>query len=422
MNLLYDRLRVLHDNDYKISVHWKNDVRITELDNAIRITGGEDGFILSGKQSQVLVDEISTGCDFGAHDQSKSIQALIQRGWRLLEYWVEDSTGSMFVVSQNRKTLPPVTEGLELSASSYLKKESCQWVLHAPQRGVEIKLLSPPSSDSITEDSDLAFILRTLGFYGEISTGLEWHEQVFEERSRMGFKGGYGATYRRADTPEMPSAWVPADGVEVGGDVETALSLYENEMLDVLEKRHSSRSVYGAVKLGTLQKLLNFVVGDRVLSGIENSRYNPVGRIYPSGGGVHELSVGLVINNVDGLSPGVYWFNSSTCQLLHLAAWTEQTESISKAYMGAIGGNDCPAVMGVVFSDISRLAWKYEAIAYATSLKNAGSLIACLNVAANALGLNFCAVGGGETASTKAAFSAPSDVWPVAEFVLGANK
>ena len=67
-----------------------------------------------------------------------------------------------------------------------------------------------------------------------------------------------------------------------------------------------------------------------------------------------------------------------------------------------------------------RLAWKYAGIAYAAVLKDAGVLLDAMYLAATAMGLSPCAVGGGDCDRFARATGLRSvEETSVGEFLLG---
>jgi oxazoline/thiazoline dehydrogenase len=71
----------------------------------------------------------------------------------------------------------------------------------------------------------------------------------------------------------------------------------------------------------------------------------------------------------------------------------------------------------------ARLSWKYEGIAYGTTLKNTGVLYEAMYLAATAMGLAPCGIGGGESAVFSEAIGVnPMIESSVGEFMLGTRE
>ena len=79
--------------------------------------------------------------------------------------------------------------------------------------------------------------------------------------------------------------------------------------------------------------------------------------------------------------------------------------------------------MILVTSRFARVMWKYESMAYATILKDAGALLQTMYLVATSMGLAPCAVGGGDSQFFADAIG--TDFFTettVAEFLLGIPK
>jgi oxazoline/thiazoline dehydrogenase len=77
-------------------------------------------------------------------------------------------------------------------------------------------------------------------------------------------------------------------------------------------------------------------------------------------------------------------------------------------------------VLIILAARYPRLAWKYESIAYALILKHVGVLYQTMYLAATAMGLGPCAVGGGNAdAFARAAGTVYAAETSVGEFLLG---
>jgi SagB-type dehydrogenase family enzyme len=81
-----------------------------------------------------------------------------------------------------------------------------------------------------------------------------------------------------------------------------------------------------------------------------------------------------------------------------------------------------PQVVVTLASRFGRLSWKYEGIAYATTLKNVGVLYEVMYLTATAMGLAPCALGAGDSAAfARATGLDPLVESSVGEFMLGAG-
>jgi SagB-type dehydrogenase family enzyme len=73
----------------------------------------------------------------------------------------------------------------------------------------------------------------------------------------------------------------------------------------------------------------------------------------------------------------------------------------------------------LLISRHARLAWKYEGIAHALALKDAGVILHAIQLSATALGLAMCPIGSGPTVAILEALGLDADEYvPVSEFWL----
>jgi SagB-type dehydrogenase family enzyme len=139
----------------------------------------------------------------------------------------------------------------------------------------------------------------------------------------------------------------------------------------------------------------------------------------PGSGGLHELDLFLSVARCAGLAPGFYRY-ARDHHLLEPwpcaeAAWGNLLTQAREA-MGARTG---PDILVTLAARVQRVAWKYEAIAYALILKDAGVMLQQMYLVATALGLAPCALGTGDSQ----VFARASGLdflrdAPVAEFAL----
>ena len=94
-------------------------------------------------------------------------------------------------------------------------------------------------------------------------------------------------------------------------------------------------------------------------------------RPYPSGGGSYENDLYLTIANVNGLSPGFYFYK----ELLEQAILSTANSTV-------------PDIVITISARFQRVSWKYSGMAYATQLKNVGCQYMAFYLAATALRLS----------------------------------
>jgi SagB-type dehydrogenase family enzyme len=147
-------------------------------------------------------------------------------------------------------------------------------------------------------------------------------------------------------------------------------------------------------------------------------------RPYPGGGALYELELYPVVNQCDDLAAGMYRYDPLNHRLERLSGRTPEVESL---LLGASVATTIPQeqiqVLIVVASRFQRMAWKYNSLAYAATLKHVGVLYQTMYLAATAMGLAPCAIGCGDSdVFTHAAGTDYYTESSVGEFLLGSRK
>jgi SagB-type dehydrogenase family enzyme len=239
----------------------------------------------------------------------------------------------------------------------------------------------------------------------------EFHDRYFASRSRFD-SAAKGATFRFADAhdPEPFDVRPPHQDrtvtLPVPDPAEPGPGLWE-----VIEKRRSHPDLGDeSVELRELGALLWHTL--RVVAWLPRdsssaASYDSVRRPVPSGGGTHSIGLWLAIRDVVGIESGVWWYDPGEHALLRTCDYPKEP---------IVG--DYP-VYGWLISRHARLAWKYEGIAHALALKDAGVTLHALQLGATALGLAMCPIGSGPTAAVLDALGLDADEYiPVGEFWL----
>ena len=262
-----------------------------------------------------------------------------------------------------------------------------------------------------------------------------FHDLLFHARSRKGRSdAAYGGTYRFAggDLP-MPPALKPTPAGEAVPLARPDRPGRDDPPLGwVLEHRRSVREFDRdrPVTAGELGEFLYRVnrVTDRRAAEVPTAR-GPVAaelaaRPYPAGGGLYELEVYAAVNACAGLAPGLYYHEPAGHRLVRVAGRTPAVDGLLRDAGGSTGvPADELQVVLVLAARVPRVAWKYESIAYALVLKHVGVVYQTMYLAATAMGLGACAVGGGDAdLFARAAGTAYAAETSVGEFLLGRRR
>lgn len=256
----------------------------------------------------------------------------------------------------------------------------------------------------------------------------EFHDRLFHRRTRShGDLRPFGGIYRFRELsedgyvdrlPSPPAIRVPHAGETI--DLPAPDTLTSASLQYVMENRRSRYQMgIEAVSLKQVAVLLYRVA--RVTRRLPNDLLH---RPYPSGGAIHELEFYLAVRVCDGLAPGFHHYRSDVHALTRL-----RRESADRAAAAMV--SDCAVAWGtagepqclvVVSSRLPRLAWKYAATAYRTSVLNAGVVLQSLYLVATDIGLNGSAAGSGNPDLFVQATGVPSwEETSIAEFGFGSR-
>src|SRR5262249_31803292 len=97
----------------------------------------------------------------------------------------------------------------------------------------------------------------------------------------------------------------------------------------------------------------------------------------------------------DGLASGIYHYDPLNHRLEKLVGRNAQVEALLQDASISAARLCVPQVLISLTSRFQRLGWKYNAMAYAATLKNVGVLYQTLYLVATAMGLAPCALGNG---------------------------
>ena len=305
---------------------------------------------------------------------------------------------------------------VESAVAAYRVTISAEWL----GRLLPGLLVDPPKADPSAGDVSSA-LRSTLGVVGlleaaeplgrdgqsegqELRRMGEMHDLLLHRRSRWGrWDGAFGAAFPYLGSIGPPEP-VP---VPSGGELITLpvpawpdVVARDGSFTEVLERRASARKP-GLAPL-SMPQLGEFLFrcarvrgtyGPHPDSGLP---YVAVDRPFPSGGGMHDLELYLVVREVAGLAPGAYHYMAAQHCLEAQAADSHAIDSLLAGATRATMTADPPQVLIVIASRMVRMAWKYRSITYATILKNVGVLYQTMYLVATAMGLGPCALGSGD--------------------------
>jgi SagB-type dehydrogenase family enzyme len=264
----------------------------------------------------------------------------------------------------------------------------------------------------------------------------EFHDLLFHARSRRGrFDAPYGATYRFAGRLTPPPALKPAPAGETRELHRPDLARLEREdppLAYVQEQRRSVRE-FDAERPLSDRQLGEFLfrVGrvkdlrdGEVATGYGPIRMDFASRPYPAGGALYELELYAAVNVCVNLEPGLFHYDPARHHLTQRCGRTALVASLLRDAAESTGiPEDSLQVLMILAARFPRLAWKYESLAYALTLKHVGVVFQTMYLVATAMGLAPCAVGGGD--ADLFARAAGTDYYAetsVGEFLLGSRR
>ena len=349
-----------------------------------------------------------------------------------------------------------------LSRFAYLRRQGTDAVLESPLAHTRIilhdcratalvgGLAAPATAAELAErvgglevdavGGVLALLLRA-GMLGETGAedrvvslqSWEFHDLLFHARTRRGrFDAPYGGTYRLADR----LAPLPALKPVMAGQ---AHELYrpDPELLDhddpplarVQARRRSIRE-FDATRPITDRQLGEFLFRVARVTGYREEevqtpdgpvRQDFAARPYPAGGGLHELELYAAIEACNPLPSGLYHYEPAGHRLIRIQGHTPEVATLLRDAAESTGTPvDTLQVLLILAARFPRIAWKYESIAYALTLKHVGVLYQTMYLTATAMGLAPCAIGGGDAdLFARAAGTDYCAETSVGEFLLG---
>lgn len=356
---------------------------------------------------ETLLGELPAATDAALAAAATSAAAEILRvlgGFGVLEDQVVDTAGEPVAVARRPRLVaragrrPP---GLRLAADAFVRPSGQGWLVLRPGiagsvflAGDQIGLLDRLDSDPAELLGDLLFDNRLAVADGdEPASSWEFHDALFHAASVHGTATGgpYGARPDWTPTGELPPAYGPLDPDR--GELTDLARMTEDSspsLYRTLAGRASCRAFAAEpVPAAALGTLLEVALHTRPRPAPAGAAFHA----YPSGGALDEISTVVGRLGPDGFL-GVYLHDVHRLYRRHDSR--QQAAEVIATLCGPCGiGEPLPGVGLLFAADYRRIADKYGAIAYATILRNVGAIYQTVSLAAAALGLGACAVGGG---------------------------
>ena len=246
----------------------------------------------------------------------------------------------------------------------------------------------------------------------------EFHDLLLHTRSRRGRRdGARGGTFDFRGAVAEPPAVAPLPPAATWVDLPTPAAPLTRDLIAVLHQRRSVRDFAAApVPLAKLSAFLDLGLRRRPADSADR----PGDRRYPNGGALYEQSFYLAVERVAGLERGLYVYDDVTHRLGLLRAASPALNELLDDSAWSMGRSARPPVAVTITSRFARVRWKYNGLAYALQLKNAGVILERMYLTATTIGLGGCALGNGNTELfCRLAGVDQLDEGPIAEFALG---
>ena len=281
-------------------------------------------------------------------------------------------------------SLEPGPEGWRVESP----RAACRMVLLAPS--LAAALLDPGRASP--EAQRFWELLSMTGFAqpeSEEGDELWWapEDLRFHRRSTFSRSGvPFGATYRFLGSRGQPEPGAPRVGAALA--LPTPRPAAATPWSEVLAERRTCREHGpGLLSLEQISALLQHSV--RLQAG------SPARKAYPSPGGLHALRFSVAVRALDGCAAGLYRYDDREHSIARLPRASEQLSPLfeeAARYWGQPQRQ--PQVLLLVSVRYDLLSWKYEALAYRLALLEAGAAAQTLSLAAGALGIGCCLLGG----------------------------
>jgi SagB-type dehydrogenase family enzyme len=255
------------------------------------------------------------------------------------------------------------------------------------------------------------------------------HELWFHSRTRVGRSDlPYGGTFwAKGVTDPLPAVrpQFPGRSVDLPKVDLDALRADDMTLTEVLETRKSERVHDSAAPLtiGQLGEFLYRSARNRGrYEGYDDGSQELGDRPYPSGGRSYEVEIYPLVENVEGVPPGLYHYDPQEHRLELVAEPGPALKRLTETSRATAQMSIPSQVTLLLAARFGRVMWKYSSIGYALVLKHVGVLYQVMYSVATAMGLAACGLGGGDSDAFAAASGLPwENESTVGEFLLGSR-
>ena len=199
-----------------------------------------------------------------------------------------------------------------------------------------------------------------------------------------------GPSDQQQGLPQPPLEMPPPRGTREAVDLPppAALRLGEMSLKQAIETRRSLRQYAETpLSLSELSYLLWCTQGVREITSGKATF-----RTVPSAGARHPFETMLLVNRVEGMKPGLYWFVASGHRLSQLDAEPEIADRIAEAAYNQRFILESAATF-IWIADAVRMTWRYGERGYRYMHIDAGHVCQNLYLAAESIGAGCCAIG-----------------------------
>ncbi len=199
-----------------------------------------------------------------------------------------------------------------------------------------------------------------------------------------------GASDQQKGLPQPPLELTPPQGARETIDLPkpAAMQLGSMSLRQAIETRRSLRQYADTpLSLAELSYLLWCTQGVREIASGKATF-----RTVPSAGARHPFETVLLVNRVEGLDPGLYWFVASEHRLVRLDTEPQIADRIAEAAYNQKFIIES-AVAFIWIADTVRTTWRYGERGYRYMHLDAGHVCQNLYLASESIGAGCCAIG-----------------------------